>query len=522
MSQHQQHEPQPQPNKPEKSTDPSLKRPSERNIRIYEAVRIGLRSQRVVAAEFDISQPRVSQILRAVTPFFDGLFPGDELGQRLKEAKRSQRLDWECYERRKKHYRQVEMGFEQSLRPLVHKQWTYIGTGTEKKLVKTVITERDQRISLESVKVQERINDKIERSGWGRSASGVPRDGVQASEAPIGGRGVGRGNVGRQDTLTTGQGFDSGQGFDGAPLEKLPLPEGLREEDQPYWPKLMRDEQELALVRLKLYPGISLHHASVPPGPLWSYFPWRTEAEHNASLQAARVVSGDLTIEEYWQRLEILELSKPFAHPNLLTKDRQGRWQLLDPRQVPLPVMTDERAAWPAESPERIYWPYQSRAEHYAMLRAEMVLKGHLSPDQYDRLNAWASWTMNEKYPDPLEKVVKNIIAPREGAPREGKAPAELSREGEAVVAEKRAEPPRDEVPASKAPTSGRGVESADVPCSSTLTTGQGFDSGGPTRLERLLASGRGLPASQRRRLEGRAARQREQRERAPAATSSG
>jgi hypothetical protein len=39
----------------------------------------------------------------------------------LKESKRSQTLDWECYQRRKKHYREAELAFEQSTRPLVQK-----------------------------------------------------------------------------------------------------------------------------------------------------------------------------------------------------------------------------------------------------------------------------------------------------------------------------------------------------------------------------------------------------------------
>jgi len=181
--------------------DPSLEWPSERNIRIYEAVRIGLRTQTAVAAEFGITQPCVSQILRRVAPFYDRLFPGDELGQRLKESKRSQRIDWECYQRRKKHYRQAELAWEQSQHPLVNKQWTFAGKDDPGNLKKTVITERDQRISLDSVKVQERINDKIERSGWGR-------DGAQASKAPTSGRGVGRADVPCSSTLTTGQGFD--------------------------------------------------------------------------------------------------------------------------------------------------------------------------------------------------------------------------------------------------------------------------------------------------------------------------
>jgi len=441
-----------QPKPKKQSKDPSLEWPSERNIRIYEAVRIGLRTQTAVAAEFGITQPCVSQILRRVAPFYDRLFPGDELGQRLKESKRSQRIDYECYQRRKKHYRQAELAWEQSQHPLVNKQWTFAGKDEDKNLKKTVITERDQRISLESVKVQERINDKIERSGWGRERSADC--GVRNAES-------GKRRKGKST---------AGQVSSGTPFEKLPLPEGLREADRPLWPKLLREEQEQALDNLTRWPGAPLEWLKLKPGdgPIWSYYPWRTEAEYNSALLADLVLRGQYTIEEYLQQLEILELSKPFAHPNLLRKDHDGDWQMIDPQAVPLPVTPPDRAVFPAGSPERVYWPYKSRAEHYAMLRAEMVLRGHLSLDQYDSLNAWASWYMNEKYPDPLENVVRTIIAP-----------------GLNVECGLR----NAEWEASKAPTSGRGVGRADVPCSSTLTAGQGFDS----EASKAPTSGRGV-----------------------------
>jgi hypothetical protein len=239
------------------------------------------------------------------------------------------------------------------------------------------------------------------------------------------------GNPAHREANASRSPFTSGAGGN-QPYPKLPLPEGLRAEDRELWPKLLREEQEEALDNLKRHPGKPLAWLKLRPGSgsHWSYYPWRTEAESSSARLADDVVRGDRTIESYLRLLELLELSKPFAHPNVLTKDREGRWQLMDPNQVPLPAMTPERAALPEGSPERIYWPYKSKAEHYAMLRAEMVLRGHLSLDQYKSLNAWASRHMNEKYPDPLENLVGNISAKRDGEVREGEAPGEPPRNG--------------------------------------------------------------------------------------------
>jgi hypothetical protein len=481
--------------------DPPLKRPCERDLQIYQAVRIGFRKQVAVAQQFGISESRVSQVLRKVTRFMAGLLPGEELSLRLEDAKRAQLIDWETYERRKEDYRKAEMVWEQSLRPLTTTQWTYAGSANdERNLKKTVITQREQRLSLGAVQTMERINDKLERT----------------SKAPTSGRGVGRGDVRGNRTLTTGQGFDR-QGSD-TPFAKLPLPAGLRKEDEPLWPKLLREEQEEALEQLQRWPGAPLEWLKIKPGsgPHYTYYPWRTEAEHNSALLASMVVSGDYTIEKYLQELELLELSKPFAHPNVLRKDCHGQWRMMHPKQVPLPALTPERAALPEESPERLYWPYKSRAEHYAMQRAEMVLRGHLSREQYDRLNAWASWTMNEPYPDPLANLERNISAetPLAGTkPGPGEAPQEAAPQ---ITGSRFASGDG----ASKAPTSGRGVEQgiADEPTAggasdevrghSTLTTSQGFDSAGPperNRFERLLARGRAMSPARRRRFERQA-----------------
>ena len=284
-------------------------------------------------------------------------------------------LDVECHERRMEMYRHNQLALEQSQRELIDKQWTYEGPEEAKDLVKTVVKQRSQPISVGALREMRLLNNEMQ---WSGRASGVRQlPGSAAARTRVGSH--------REAHTSRSPGSDTSR-------SAIPLPAGLRKEDEPLWPKLMREEQELAAQRLGLYPQIPLDRARVPPGPLWSYYPWRTEAEHNVALLASLVVIGQYSIEEFFQHLEVLELSKPFAHPNLLTKDHAGRWKLCDPKQIPLPVMPAERAALPEESPERIYWPNQSKAEHYALMRAEMVLRGHLSRDQYDSLNAWASW----------------------------------------------------------------------------------------------------------------------------------
>jgi hypothetical protein len=397
-------------------SQPRQKPFSPRDREIYHAVRICHRKQTAVALQFGLTQARISQIVRKVGKFMSEFLPGEDLDVRLGEMAVPQLVDWECYLRRQEHYRHAALAFEQSQHNLITKRSTFAGSENDKP-EQTVVTEREQRISLDAVKVMERINDKIERTaGTGRGVGG--RGPCRAGTAgPLLPKGASSGTPG-----------------------KLAPPECLSPEDRERWPKLMREEQELAAGRLELYPKITLDHARAPAGPLWSYYPWRTEAESSSAMLASLVVEGEFTIEDYLSTLELTELSKPFAHPNVLTKDRSGRWQLLDPKQVPLPVLSPERAALPEGSPERVYWPYQSKAEHFAMMRAEMVLRGHLSRDQYESLNAWASWYMNEKYPDPLARIDGNISA---GASRESAVvrEGEVIREGEALVAQKRAEP---------------------------------------------------------------------------------
>ena len=376
----------------------STKRPNSRDYEIYAAVRIHLRPQAGVALQFNLSQPRISQIVKRVAEHMAEQLPGEDLNRLFAKAHRIELLDWECQQRRFEQYRKCELVFEQSQQMWEEDQLTYEGPEESQHLLKTVVKRRPQRLSLEAVKEQRRLNNEI-----------------QGLASGMGGRGSCR--AADRKLEVRGRRSKRGPGFDGLP-EKLPMPECLKETDRDEWNKLPREVQELATTRLQIWPDLTLHNASVPEGERWSYYPWRTEAEYASALLAGMVIKGLYTIEEYFQHLEHTELSKPLAHPNVLTKDREGRWTYIYPDQVPLPVMPAERAALPEESPERIYWPYKSKAEHYAMMRAEMVLRGHLSREQYESLNAWASWFMGEQYPDPLAKVEQNISA-------EGEANAE-------------------------------------------------------------------------------------------------
>src|SRR4029453_3511719 len=114
---------------------------------------------------------------------------------------------------------------------------------------------------------------------------------------------------------------------------------------------LPREVQELAARRLAIWPDISLDCASVPEGGRGSYYPWRTEAGFASSQLASRVIDGIIYVEEYIRRLEHTELSKPLAHPNVLTKDRVGRWTYREPAQLPLPVMPVKGEALPEGGP---------------------------------------------------------------------------------------------------------------------------------------------------------------------------
>ena len=532
----------------------SAKRPNSRDFEIYAAVRIHLRPQAGVALQFNLSQPRVSQFVKRVAEHMAEQLPGEDLNRLFAKAHRMELLDWECQERRLAQYRKCELVFEQSQQMWEEDQLTYEGPEESNNLVKTVVKRRPQRLSLEAVKEQRRLNNEIQSNCGLRIADcGMTRRGTAG----------GRGSVSQQMRRAAGTAgpLSREMASSGTP-EKLPLPECLQETDRDEWNKLPREVQELATTRLQIWPDLTLHNASVPEGERWSYYPWRTEAEYASALLAGMVIKGHYTIEEYFQHLEHTELSKPLAHPNVLTKDREGRWTYIYPDQVPLPVMPPERAALPEESPERIYWPYKSKAEHYAMMRAEMVLRGHLSREQYESLNAWASWFMGEQYPDPLAKLEQNISAEGEGNAECGlrnaefQAPLAGTKPGPGAAASDvdfvaDAGPAREVAllagtkPGAGAAASDSGPEDSPQPastiancelnnancqldssiCNDQFAMGNLQLSGTPrihstlapalshgereaTRLERRLASGRRMPAREQRRLAGRVTRQ--------------
>ena len=80
-------------------SETKTKTPSDRDLRIYWAVRGDRRSQRDVAREFELTQPRVCQIVRDVSAHFDQTMPG--LAERLAEAGQVARIGRETLERRR-------------------------------------------------------------------------------------------------------------------------------------------------------------------------------------------------------------------------------------------------------------------------------------------------------------------------------------------------------------------------------------------------------------------------------------
>ncbi len=486
------------------STQPNPSRPTppcERDLEIYRLVRIQLHRQSTAAFKFGLTPGRISQIVKHVSKYMATLFPGEDLKLRFAEAKRMRLLDLECHERRAELYRQNQLVFEQSQQSLVETQCTYEGSDQPQNLVKTVVKRKPPPLAMGPLREMRRLNNELQ---WGGERP--PPSGRKERQSD-------GGKEGRRE----GSGTLRVPGVQGSG-EKLPPPECLSEADRAEWPKLMREEQELAVKRLKIWPKISLHQARVPAGAEWAYYPWRTEAEFNVAKLAGMVVKGLYTIEDYFRHLEILELSKPFAHPNLLTKDREGKWQLLYPRQVPLPVMPPQRAALPEASPERVYWPNKSKAEHYAMMRAEMVLRGHLSRDQYETLNAWASWYMNEKYPDPLARLAEKFNEPLAGTkPGPGELPGDEAApdtvHGACGEAEPLATPPGPGLVPAKNGCEDEPSSSAEPPGPGLVPAKNGARDALQKRIDRLLAKGRRISPGERRLLARLEARQRESRE---------
>jgi hypothetical protein len=398
------------------TTSPKKRPASRRDKEIHHAVRVLLRPQVSVALQYGVSQARICQIVKKVGQEIDEYLCGEDFASLAADAARMRRLDWECQQRREEQYRESTSLMEQMRRPLAERTTTYDGLDREgKEPVKTVVKLKEHAGAVQVLKVRMRLNEAMQAAG---RTAGQASSGTQHAHASVG-RGTRRGKP-----------QDDAEMF--PPPVKRPLPECLPESDRTEWNKLPREVQDLAAGRLKIYPDMSLHQVSVPEGAPWAVYPWRSEAESNSANVASLVIDGLQSIEWYWQMLEHAELSKPLAHPNVLRKDKEGKWTYIEPQELPLPpVMPPAREALPAESPERIYWPYKSKAEHYAMLRAEMVLRGDLSREQYDSLNRWAEWLTGDKYPDPLARIERNLSAGASSSSSSGDGATEGGRDGE-------------------------------------------------------------------------------------------
>jgi len=356
------------------------KPPSAKKRRIYEQVALHLRTQEDVAREFRMTQARVSQIVAEVRQFMDQLLPDGGIDALRALAKLARHEQAEGLARRKVNYGRCEEVYKQSKEPLVTTRTVY--RGNKRKIMSVVVTKREQRLAIGPVNTMERINDKL-TAGKGsaeRGAASAERKG--AAPAPS-------------------------SEFRAPSSDELPA--WIRDEDREGWSLLNEKEKAFARGRLSRRPQIPLAWAKLDPhSSEHCYFPWRSQGEHFAALGAALVVRGIHTIETHCQRMEHGELSNPQGYPNLLAKDPAGQWRVLTPAEVPRRPLPPERAAWPKDSPQWIYWPYASRAEHHAAKRAQMVLDGHLSREQYESLNAWSRSQLGGAYFDPLAKTEKN------------------------------------------------------------------------------------------------------------------
>ena len=413
-------------------SDKSTKR-KERDERIYWAVRGEGRSQRDVAREFELTQPRVCQIVRDVSAHFDQTMPG--LAERLAEAGQVARIGRETLERRQRLIDWAEDEYKASKQPLT----TTIEKRMQGEKDWNQTIRRDQRGDVRLLKIMQQENDRL--ASWAERQAiancklqtakyKVPDDNLQFAMESDG-------------TTTAGQASSGTQ--------SLPMPTRLRPEDRELWATLSPSEQELAAKRLAIRDWPLDWARLDDQSPEFVFYPYRSEGEMSSCMLAEVVVRGGLTPAEYIQRMEQQELSKPLVSPLALARveeDWEGdvregkapaepssataglpssgvgqppraealldepavapstphsalprRWRLRERDELRPPSHLAQRLLFEgrhaqdldAATQAEVYQPYLSRAEYYATLRREMLGDGMLSPEEFGSLSIWAS-----------------------------------------------------------------------------------------------------------------------------------
>jgi hypothetical protein len=484
------------------------KTPSERDQKIYWQVRGNSRTQRDVAKEFNMTQPRVCQIVRDVAAHFAGTMPGLELC--LSEAEQLRLMSRECVERRQRLILRAEEEYEASKRPLV--------TTIEKRMVNDEewdqTIRRGQRGDVRLLKIVQQENDRLASwadkaltSGQGESLAGRPSS-----------HGGSRIDVNSSITPTTSRGFES--------LDTR--------------------------------------------SPEYVFYPFRSEGEMSSCMLAQVVVDGGMTPAEYIQMLERQELEKPLVCPLALARAEESAergtgsaerepaapshsalcaphsalpaWRVRERDELRLPsplaqkLLDEGRHAQDldATTQAELYQPCLSRAEYYATIRREMLGERMLSPDEFATLSAWASRLPGGLPAEGVDAEGRLINAERGTRSAEREASKALtnkaltSGQGESLADAPSSHdrpPSATSTPPSPRPLvgalEGQGESFAGVPSSSegrrdpaerdihapiTPTTGRGFER---TTRERLLAAGKPLSARTRARWERKIERRR-------------
>jgi hypothetical protein len=492
-------------------TDKPKKAPSERDQRIYWEVRGRFRTQRDVAKEFELTQPRVCQIVRDVAAHFAQTMPGLDL--RLSRADELALVSRECIERRQRLFARAEEEYEASKRPLV----TTLTMRKDDRGWKQEI-ERQQRGDVRLLKIMQQENDRL--ASWAEKQI-IANCKVQNAKCKV----TDESNL--QFAIPALQFAMKSDG-------KSTRGPGSAGPAEPTWPPNLPTDS-----------------------PEFVFYPYRSEGEMSACMLAKCVVGGSMTPAEYIQRLEIQELEKPLVSPLALARAEEvgaagsaapdlpvdsactsnvnspagaarrsaPTWRIRERDELRPPSPLAQKLLFAgrhaqdldAATQAEVYQPYLSRAEYYATLRREMLGEGMLSPDEFGSLSLWASQLPGGL---PAEGVTEdgrliNTSGATAGLPSSGCAAPPIAN-CEMQTANCKVEDGDNlqfAIPTlqfAMEPAAGRstaGPTSSGTHSPITRTTGRGFE--GTTR-ERLLAAGKPLSDRTRARWERKVERRKE------------
>ena len=366
-------------------TDKTKKTPSDRDQRIYWEVRGRFRTQRDVAKEFGMTQPRVCQIVRDVAAHFAQTMPGLDL--RLSRADELALVSRECIERRQRLFARAEEEYEASKRPLVTKLTMRKDDCGWKQEI-----EREQRGDVRLLKIMQQENDRL--ASWAEKQI-IANCKLQNAKCKVTDESNLKFAIPALQFAMESDGTSTRGPGSAGPAE-------------PTWPPNLPTDS-----------------------PEFVFYPYRSEGEMSACMLAKCVVGGSMTPAEYIQRLEIQELEKPLVSPLALARAEEvgaagsaapdlpvdsactsnvnspagaarrsaPTWRIRERDELRPPSPLAQKLLFAgkhaqdldAATQAEVYQPYLSRAEYYATIRREMLGEGMLSPDEFASLSLWAS-----------------------------------------------------------------------------------------------------------------------------------